>query len=762
MEALFTFLFKYRPFYFAEGRLGFEPPLSPWILAAVLGVLLLAAAVVYRRIQPQGTRRYVLLAFRAALLLFLAALLLRPTLTLSRVVPQQGLVAVLVDNSRSMGIRDPDGVRGAPVADLVTPGSEFSRALEGNFQVRWMKFEAQAERLRDTAGLDWSGNQTNLKAALERVLAETRSLPLAGVVLMTDGADNSFRNPGRVVEEYAARRIPIHTVGVGPETPGRDVELVDVSLPPTVLPDSVAVARVTIRHPGFRGAQARVSVMDGATLVESQQVHLSRDSDLTTAELKIFPNVTGIRTYDFNVAPLSGEALTENNSRRTLLEVRDSKPRVLLVEGRPRWEYKFIRQALIEDRSIQLESLLRTAINKYYRQGIERETTLASGFPTSRDELFAYRGLILGDVEAGYFSYAQMEMIRDFVGQRGGGLLMLGGGSTLAAGGYENTPVEEALPVWLVSPDGRPDRSAGYLRGESRVEPTQYGANHPALQLVRLSEENLESWRRLPTIVDTNRVAGLKPGATVLAEHLSALGGADRGSPLLVSHRFGRGLGLAFMSGSSWRWQMLMDHTDQSHQTFWRQLLRWLVSSAGDAVSVEVERRVYAQNEPVRIRAEVNDRSFNRVNDARVSVEILGPDGSTESLALQWDSREDGVFVTEWVPRMDGLHRVRATAAAGVDEELGVAQAHFLTLTGQREFFDSTQKKDFLRGISLKTGGRHFDLSTAAQLPEAMMYSQSQGSVFEVLDLWDMPVNFLLLLGMMIGEWVTRKRWGLV
>ncbi len=762
MEALFTFLFKYRPFYFAEGRLGLDPPLSPWILAAIFVSLLLLATATYRRYRRRGASTWPLLAMRASLFLLLALLLLRPTLTLSRMVPQQGLMAVLVDNSRSMGIRDPEGIRGEPVAELVSPGSEFSRALEANFQVRWMRFEVQAERLRDVSSLDWRGDQTNLKAALERVLSETRNLPLAGVVLMTDGADNSFRNPSAVVEEYAARRIPIHTVGVGPEHLQRDVELVEVSLPQTVLPDSVAVARVTIRHPGFRGARARVVVMDGSTLVESQEVHLSRNSDLTTAELKLFPNVAGIRTYDFSIAPLQGEDLTENNSRRSLLEVRDSKPRVLLVEGRPRWEYKFIRQALFDDRSIRIESLLRTAINKYYRQGIEQETTLASGFPTSREELFSYQGLIVGDWEAGFFTYAQMEMIRDFVGRRGGGLLMLGGGSTLAAGGYGNTPVEEALPVWLASPEGRFDQSANYVRAETRIELTQYGANHPALQLTRSAEENLDSWQRLPSIIDANRVTGLKPGATVLAESVPAGRGEGRGSPLLVSHRFGRGLGLAFLSGSSWRWQMLMDHTDQSHETFWRQLLRWLVSSARDTVSVEVERRVYAQNEPVRIRVEVNDRAFNRVNDARVSAEILAPDGSTESIVPQWDPREDGIFVADWVPQADGLYRVRAVATTGSGEELGAAQAPFLTLTGQREFFDSTQKKEFLKGISAKTGGRYFDLSTVAHLPEEIMYSEGQGAVFEVLDLWDMPVNFVLLLGLLAGEWVTRKRWGLI
>ncbi len=766
MESLFAFLFKYRPFLFREGEFAFQPLISPWALLAAALLVVGIVTFFYRRSSGLSTGRgRILFAFRIAACLLLLGLLMQPTLTLSRVVPQTGLLAVVVDNSMSMGLVDAGHVRGEPVRRLVDPEGSFAQALERDYQVRWLKFDRNASRLDASQALDWHGTQTNLPSALSEVLNETKNLPLAGVILFSDGSDNSYRNLNEVIDEYAARKIPVHTVGLGPESIGRDVELVDVSLPRRILPGTVTSARVLIRHPGFRGAGVRLTVRDGSTLVTSENVSLSGDSDVTTAEIKLFPEFTGVKSYDFTLEPLAGEALEENNSRRAVFEVRDTPTRILLVEGRPRWEYKFVRQAMQADGSIHLESLLRTAINKYYRQGIEEETTLATGFPTSREELFGYKGLILGDVESGFFSYAQMEMIRDFVSRRGGGLLMLGGDSALGAGGFQNTPIEEALPVWLGRGEDDEALRFSYLRDPEEPTLTAYGSNHPALQLAETPEKNEDLWKSLPALSDHNRVGSVKPAATVLLEASPEDGSGQRAAPLLVSHRYGRGLGMVFLTGSSWRWQMLRDHKDQAHETFWRQLSRWLVSSAKDPVSVELEREIYSQNEPVKIRAEINDKSFNRLNDARVEAVITPPDGPAHTLPMHWEAQENGVYQAEFSPDLDGLYRVEVVARSGSASEaddglLGRDASYFLTETGWKEYFDSVQKRKTLQDISDRTGGRYFPVSDAEKIPDQIVYSGSHASLVEVLDLWNMPFNFLVLLGLLVGEWFLRRKWG--
>lgn len=764
MEEVFAFLFNYHPFFFRKGEFTFQWGLPFWQILIGAGIVGSALFLIYRRrwLSAPGGPGWSLLALRLAFFSLLLLLLMRPSLVLSTLVPKESLLAVVVDNSRSLSIPEDGRPRGEPAARLLAEDSDFLKRLEEKFYLRFYRFDAAAERVEQPLEVDWQGIQTNLVTALERVLAETKNLPLGGVVLFTDGSDNSYRDFKEVLGEAKARQIPVHTVGLGPETLERDVELVQVSVPRVILPETLSTARITFRQQGFGGSRGQLEVRDGTSLVASREVYFPRDSETVTLDVHLMPQGEGLRTYRFSLQPLEGEQIAENNTRLALVQVRNVRPRILYVEGHPRWEFKFIRQALTEDRHLRLETLLRTALNKFYRQGIEEETILAAGFPSDREELFAYQGLIFGSLESSFFTYGQMEMVRDFVGRRGGGFLMLGGTLAFGSGGYQNTPIEEILPVWLDESASPLSSGDLYARGEGKVALTERGLRHPALQLSLDEEKNLEKWEALPTLTDWNRVSGTKSGATVLA-HVGSSARNPAESPLLVFQRYGRGQTLALLTGSSWRWQMLLDHQDETHETFWRQLLRWLVSTARDPVTVETEREIYSQNEPVQIRAEINDKAFNRINDARVEAVVTSPSGATQRLPLQWSGREEGIYVGQWIPHEDGLFRVEVQAqsrSARGDTDYGRASTHFLTSTGTREFFEAYQKKDFLQKLSEETGGNYYSLATVRRLPDEIIYTESHSSVVEVLDLWDMPFNFLLLLGFLIGEWVLRKRHG--
>jgi len=261
-------------------------------------------------------------------------------------------------------------------------------------------------------------------------------------------------------------------------------------------------------------------------------------------------------------------------------------------------------------------------------------------------------------------------------------------------------------------------------------------------------------------------VQGTKPGAIVLAHLVSSTAESDQPKiPLLIFQRYGRGQSFALLTGSSWRWQMLQDQENQNHQTFWRQILRWLVSSAKKPVTVETERESYARNEVVRIRAEINDRAFNRINDARVQASLTTPSGEVFDLPLQWDSREDGVYRGQWTTQEDGLHLLQIqTEANTLSEDQGQTedQTFFLTSTGTREYFDAVQKRDFLQKVAQETGGNYYPLEEVDKLPDEILYTESHTSVIEVLDLWDMPFNFLVLMALLVSEWMVRRRHGLV
>lgn len=768
MQEAFAFLFKYRPFFFRAGDLTFQTPLPLWAWLLILVAVPMGLYWIYRKRwfgDAAGRRGWWLIGLRSAFFAFLALLLCRPSLVLSTLQPKESLLAVLADNSRSMGLSDgARQPRGQLVGSLLQKDSSFLKALDEKFYLRLYQFDSATQRHDEGLQMDWSGDQTNIGAGLEAILAETKNLPLAGIVLFSDGADTSSSNFSEVLAELKARKIPVHTVGVGPDSLDQDVEIVQVSAPRTLLPETMAAVRVTIRQRGFGGSRGRLEVREGSSLVESKEVHFPRGAESFNTEVTIQPRTEGLKNYEFRFQPLQGEALEENNVRTALVEVKNSRPRVLYVEGHPRWEFKFIRRALSGDEHVRLETLLRTALNKFYRQGIEEETTLASGFPSIREELFQYQAIIFGSVESSFFSYGQMDLVRDFVGQRGGGFLMLGGSKSFQSGKYRNTPIEDVLPVWLQEDSDNAVLSASlYNQDDVLARLSQFGENHAALQLSLSTQDNRIKWDSLPLLRDWNRVDSLKPGAVTLVQlEIPTASSRSSLSPLLAFQRFGRGQGLAFMSGTTWLWQMRQDIEDQSHETFWRQMMRWLVNTAKQPVTVETERETYSSREPVEIRAEVRDKAYRAINDARAEVTVTAPSGDQVSLPLQWDTREDGVYRGTFVPEEDGLHQltVRATERSAEQTPYGDAQSYFVAAAGQREFFDPVLKSDFLRKLAQETGGSYRPVSESDLLPEEVVYTPSTASVVEVRELWDMPFNLLLLLTFLGAEWILRKRQG--
>jgi uncharacterized membrane protein len=247
------------------------------------------------------------------------------------------------------------------------------------------------------------------------------------------------------------------------------------------------------------------------------------------------------------------------------------------MEGEPRWEYKFIRQAEEDDRMVQIASIDRTSENKLYRQGLSDPKELADGFPSRAEDLFAYQGLIIGSVEAGYFTAGQQELIREFVDRRGGGLLLLGGQFALADGGWNASNLTELMPTILPTQAGTFHREQDPKNGTSHTtaELAPVGMDSIITRLVDDPVANAAKWKKLPYLMDYEDPGTPKPGAAVLADMITPEG---RTLPLLITESFGRGRTAIMATGGSWRWQMSSPLGDTAHDLFWQQLLRWLVS----------------------------------------------------------------------------------------------------------------------------------------------------------------------------------------
>lgn len=760
MDSIFQLLFKYKLLLFRKGKLTFDTPLPLWALLAVSAGCLLGALFLYRKRSldflrlPSSWRQLPLLVSRTLIFLLLFLLLFRPSLHVSTLLPRENVAAILLDDSKSMTLQDVDGhSRIEALKAFLDPGQgDFLAQMDKKFRTRLFRFSKRAERLDSPQALKGEGDGTSLESALEDVFRELEALPLASVLVFTDGADNLSKHLLSKLDQFRARKIAIHFCALGKTEIEKDLEVVQATAPQTVLPESITTAAVSLRSNGYAGRKIVLEVREHGRLVQSKSLTLTRNNEVQTVEINIASEGKGLKPYTVSVSPQPDESIPFNNSQTLLLNVEDSRPKILYLDGTPRWEFKFIREAIEPDKNLQLMTLLRTSGNKFYRQGVEHEDNLSAGFPTTKEDLFQFKGLIVGSIEASFFSNEQQRMMSDFVSERGGGFMMLGGKKSFDEGKYGTTPVADLLPVVL----GQTQPGKSFLLEPVKFRLTPYGRSHLVTRLVMDENENEKRWNSLSQLEDYNLISTAKPGATVLATG----GDSRKNAVLLATQRYGRGRALALMTANSWAWQMEMPHKDDSHEVFWRQALRWLVGSAPDRVSLDLDRTVVPQAEPVTLSVEVNDKSFTKLNDATVAAQITWPGGKTTELPLRWTVKRDGIYESQFQPTENGTYRVQATATR-LGEEVGKSERFFTVTESNREFFDAGQKKDLLQRLAAETGGSYYTLANAKQMPEDISYVERPNSVPQILSLWDLPIWFVLLSGLLIFEWAWRRREGL-
>lgn len=761
METLFSFFFKYRPLLFQEGEVVFR---TPWPLLFILAATVAAIALaVMGYLRPKGKAsprdRVILGVLRFGAFAVLLFALLQPTLSLTSTVPQRNFVGVLVDDSRSM---DLPGTDGRSRADFVREQFDAEtgallQGLEERFAVRYFKFSSSADRVEVPGQeLDYNGTRTDLVGALDRAREELSSVPLSGLVVVTDGADNSGRSLGEALVPLQAASVPVYTVGLGEEALSPDIQVGRVSAPRAVLKGTSLLLDVVITQRGYAGRTLPLVVEDDQRILAEDEVVFEGDGEPTVARVRFTLDEPGPRRIRIRVPAQEGETVTQNNERRVEVEVKGAREKILYFEGEPRYEVGFLRRAMADDENIQVVVLQRTAEDKYLRLEVDDEFELAGGFPSTREELFKYRGLIIGSVEASFFTHDQLAMIADFVSHRGGGFLMLGGRFSFAEGGYGGTPVADALPVVLQAPV--PDPHAVF--SQIKVRPTVAGASHVAAQIRPNGEVSPEVWDSLPPLSTLNPIVEVKPAATTLLSEEGELGE----QVVLAYHRYGRGKAAALPVTDSWIWQLHADIPleDQTHETFWRQLLRWLVDGVPDYVSATLDQEEAEAGEAVTVVVEVNDSAYLEVNDASVEAVATGPDGDVHLVPLDWTVERDGEYTGTFTPATDGEYSIEVSATRGLEQSLGVDAAYLNVGPSQEEYFDAGLRRGVLERLASETGGVYYEPETVSTLPEDIRYTGSGVTLTEERDLWDMPILFFLLVGLVGGEWILRRRRGLV
>ncbi len=771
---MFPLLFKYPSPVFTRGHLVFLSRWPAWLLPVfvVLAAGGLAVLVWLRRKDAaprlQGWRGWAVWGMQSALVALLLLLLWQPAISVAELSSEQNIIAVVIDDSRSMATPDAGG-KPREQAALTALQSGVLDGLNKRFRTRLYTLDSLLKQTDSLHGIVPTASATHIADGLQQLATETSDLPVGAVVLLTDGSENAAGLGGSGISLAAMqalrnRRLPVHTVAFGSPEPAHDVEMEDVSVAGSAVANARVAAAVTFTQHGYTNGKATVTVRDGDKTLAAHQVTFGANGSMQSELLFFSAGTAGARTLRFTVEPLAGESNNGNNSMTRPVLVTDAKRRILYVEGEPRWQFRFLRRAEEDDPSVEIVSMLRTSENKIYRQGIASPDELADGFPTKAEDLFQYSGIIIGSVDADWFSPAQQELIREYVDRRGGGVLFLGGRSSLSDGGWTASSLNELLPTFL--PGGR----TSFHRDAALVNLTDAGVASPVTRLLEDPAKNADRWRKLAYLADYEDPGSPKPGATVLAEMTAS---NHRKMPMLITQSYGNGRTAIVATGGTWRWQMAEALGDPSHNLFWQQLIRWLVAETPGAVTATASARTLSDGGHLTLSAMVHDKQFQPARDVHVSAHISGPANSSATLDMIASQETPGLYTADYTAETAGPYLAEVTAiaaaptthdssAAAGNGDLGRDVLTFQREDGVAENFHTEANPRMLDQLAKDTGGQAWTAATVKDLPRDISYSEAGISVRSTKELWNMPVVFLLLLGLPVAEWLLRRKWGVV
>ncbi len=768
--------------------------MGAWML--LLGIqVALAVAVFYAAVYAYLGRRRVaiLMAMRCAAILALLLILFKPAVSVTpNIESYKPYLPILVDRSSSMATADQGG-NGDRYTQALRMLSSQQERLKQYFRPTYYHFAtglAGVESLDDLTRLEPKGptsESTNIAMAVEQVAAKHKGDNLAGMLLMTDGIHND--PAGEPKDAAAAAGLPIYAIGVGSrseqETGRRNLQLVSVDAPFEVIKNNVATVTVTVKATGFPNTANEVQLVEDGNVVASAPLMTDKGAAIIPLDVKWTPRDAGgkvkvadddarkrseVRRLKVVVPGLSGETSAEDNQGELHVLVNEPRIRVLYVEGTIRPEYKFLLRTLNIDVNVQFMSLVRVRKNEFSAYGTVGGRTL-NDLPKTDEDFRLFDVIILGDIDATYFSKEQLARLKQFV-KDGGGLLMLGGHNSFGPGGYEGTDVEALLPV-VTGSRNQPQETTPFV-----PMLTAEGQKHPLFEGIAdyfTGPENQPPKPELPKLPDLQgcvTVVGPKPLANILAVHPTR---RNEQGPLIVLavQQYGAGRSAAFTCDTTWQWFMPMQSKgDESpYRLFWGQMIRWLSNiqtknkSATPSVVLRMDSPYVQAGKGVRVLVRVQDDK-GRASDTANVLCSLTPAGGGEAESFNMVSRKSGGMFEVNLERLkEGKYVLRADARNQENQSLGFDEMNLIVAPHSAELDQLARNESLLQTISEQTRGRYADI---AGLPEIIdqIIDRQKGRMAGIpktdsYRLYDFTLLFLVFVALLTGEWLLRRRWQL-
>ncbi len=741
------------------------------VMAALVALLFLLPVA---RSRTTRSRRALLLGMRLAVLALFAFALLRPSLVHTTTKKQPATLVVLADRSRSMQVTDAFGNKSRwellqeTLADAIPGFAKLAEEFEIKTSVytfdtdlHAIDFDAAKTDATLALGEQADGEQTAIGAALEDLLRREAGKRLAGVILLSDGAQRAYA-PRDIPPQTPARRLadlgfPLYTFPFGQSRgvdQARDVALVDLVVGQSVFVKNELAVLGSLRINGYPDQKVPLQLLfeNSARNMEQvglQEVDATRPGEAVPIDLSYVPQTPGEYKLTLRIPKQPGELVATNNELSTFVTVKSGGLNVLYLEGVARVEQKFIRRALDASPDIKVDYLRLEARDPKSRASLQ-----------PRFRRGQYDVYMIGDLDASLFTTDELQSLASLV-KDGSGLIMLGGFHAFGPGGYHETPLAELLPLRMDALERQrfdeAIRSDVHHSGQLKMRPASpIGRRHFVMALAA-DPANLAAWEKLPPLEGANKLENLKPAAQVLAD-------TPDGKALLVAMQAG-GRVMAFAGDSTWHWR-LSGH-EAEHKRFWRQVILWLArrdEATEGNVWIRLGQRRFAPNGRVEFEVGAVSPPGDAEQDATFSAEVVLPDARRQPVRLaRAKDQTTGVFVES---RLPGDYAIEVTATkAGA--KLGSARSRFLVYEQDLELDNAAADPALLASLASMTasaGGRAFapeELPTLIeQIQQKPLELAVQTQVKETP--WDTWPFFIALVGLLCGEWFLRKKWGLV
>jgi hypothetical protein len=771
----------------------FEQPWPQWItLLVVLGCAAVIIGLYRREASAPLAYKIVLASIRVTLVLLAIFMLSEAVLSVERT----GLpyFVVMVDDSASQQVVDqyedvkakaaaeafakisgrPEVNRWAVAEGLIEKdGGRLLRELQKQNKVRLYlastapRMLAEIDKpddlvpaLEKLKKVEPTGGQTRLGASVRQVLTELRGAPPSALLLLSDGQTTDGESLAKAAELAARKGVPLFPVGIGSPAPARDLELTELLVDDVVFVDDLVRFQAKLQARGFEGQELVIHLRehppgpaDSATgrEIETLRVKAPPDGQPQRIELGHRPKQTGAIVYTLEIEPRPREIKTDNNKIERTVNVRKEKLKVLLVDSEPRYEYRYLKNYLEREETIDLSVVLLSSDPEYS----EQDRSALPTFPAAKDDLFAYDVVLMGDTDPSFLSASQMQNLSEFVTdtEKGGGILFIAG-ENFNPLAYRGTPLELLLPIELA--EARNPTAVGNAVPSYHPELTAEGRTHPIFRFGDDEAQSAQIWQNLPDLFWYIEAPRKKPAALVLAEHPTQTG-SDGKLPIVVYQFVGAGKSMFNAMDDTWRWRWRVG--DRYFGRFWIQTIRFLARSklmGQKQAEIQTDRRRYQRNQPIQIRVRFpNPGLAPSTGEVTVFVEKKGQ--GPRKLTLKASPTTRNIFEGALPQASEGEYEVRLLPPPVLEGSIPTASFRVDAPASELEHVEMNEP-ELVRAANI-SGGKFYTPATVAtllnDLPKPQKVPLDTDPPIPLWNTWPILGLFLVLI---TTEWVLRKR----